>query len=650
MSANGASGDGGQAGGEQPPQDGHGRAIDRRTLLKGALVAGGTLLGGGVALADLAHEAPRKKSVAAGHRGTPHDHAAAQPHGVAGSGSDAPASPPPQHHNRRAPGPYTRQPNILFVMVDQLRTPRWFSDVTMTSALTPNIARLQKDAVSFQSHYTASNDCSPARAALLTGLYTHQTGCMITGGSTLSPRFPTWGSMLRELGYSTWWYGKWHLTHGDNRWSLPADAGALERYGFGGGTYPSPDGGPGQGWRADPAIAKQFKRWIKSSHARSPWCTTVSFVNPHDIAWWYRWSDQFTHEAHAQERASALPPNFETPEQLQSRRKPRLQLSFVETTTDSFGHAPYTGPKVTEAWLPFLDLYLKLVRQVDVHIGEVLNALYSRPSIAENTIVVFTSDHGEYGASHGLRGKGGSVYDEALHVPLLVKDLRDRKLTRAPRVPRRGLTSSVDVAPLLLDLATGSSSWRRDSHFSQIAHRHDLLKMLSSPSAPGREYVLHATDEIVTEFAARLYAADAPLHVTALRSQHGKVALYSDWKHRSIEPHQRRQEGELYAYDTEAGRLELDNTFGEGSALQARLLPKLLRATRLELHERLPQRLHAAQREGFHDYYHRASKSAVTATERRSRLLERMEEGKPLGGGLRTMLERQRDGYISIQS
>src|SRR6202012_2092080 len=110
------------------------------------------------------------------------------------------------------------QPNILVILVDQLRFPAWFSPMADGTALTPNLRRLRDNAVSFSGHYTAANDCTPARSTLLTGLYTHQTGCMITGGSTLSPRFPTWGTLLREQGYRTWWYGKWHLTHGDGRW------------------------------------------------------------------------------------------------------------------------------------------------------------------------------------------------------------------------------------------------------------------------------------------------------------------------------------------------------------------------------------------------------------------------------------------------
>ncbi len=83
--------------------------------------------------------------------------------------------------------------------------------------------------------------------------------------------------------------------------------------------------------------------------------------------------------------------------------------------------------------------------------------------------------------------------------------------------------------PLLLDIATGSSTWRADSHYSHIAARHDLASMLSDPGAPGRDYVLHATDETVTEFAIEPYEASAPLHVVALRTPRAKYATYSNF-------------------------------------------------------------------------------------------------------------------------
>ncbi len=558
----------------------------RRILLeRGLIAAGGLVAGGGLAGCGAA-SAPKRSRLTQGL--------------VRGAG-------------RRAP-------NILVILVDQLRTPQWFQNGALAAGLMPHLASLRRGGVYFTGHYTAANDCSPSRAALLTGLYTHQTGCMITGGSTLAPKFPNWGSMLRDVGYRTWYFGKWHLTHGDNLWRLPADAGALERYGFAGGTYPSPDGGPGQGWRVDPHIARQFDAWYATAPAHRPWCTTVSFVNPHDIAWWYRWSDQSPPEHSAPRIVGGLPPNFETPEEMLARRKPRLQRSLQETAQVSFGKVPYKGPAVESAWLPFMDLYLKLAHEVDKHVGHVLATLMSRPHVAENTVIVFSSDHGEYGASHGMRGKGAAAYEEALRVPLIVKDLRG-VLTAAPATPRTGLTSSVDVAPLLLTIATGSNAWRSESQHSQLAGRHDIAAMVEDPSAPGRPFVLHSTDEIVTEYAVELYAANAPRHVTAIRTPTAKYALYSNWRHATNTPVSHGQERELYDYSTRAGRLELDNRAGR-SELEGSLRAQLLAATRDELRQPLPARLQAAQRDGYSDYNELAKRAAIKATSRRRKIEE----------------------------
>lgn len=616
--------------GEQDDQKG--RLIDRRTLLKSGLLAGGALAGGGVALADLfsAKDVPQAARAAAQHSHIAHP--------------DVAATSTAASQTKRSAQRGHRRPNILFIMVDQMRTPQWFSAAAAAAGLMPNLDRLRRGAVSFESHYTASNDCTPARSALVTGLYTHQTGCMVTGGSTLDPGFPTWGSMLRELGYGTWWYGKWHLTHGDNHWTPYRDHGALEPYGFSGGTYPSPDGGPGQGWRVDPYVTSQFEDWVAKAPANEPWCTTVSFVNPHDIAWWYRWSDRFASEASAPSRVKHMPPNFETPKEMERRGKPRLQRSLQDTADVSFGRVPYAGPQLLEAWRPFMDLYLKLLRQVDRHIGQVMRALHTRPEIAANTVVLFSSDHGEYGSSHGMRGKGAAVYEEALRVPFIVKDLRGGALTRSPRVGRKGLTSSVDVAPLMLSIATGGNAWRRDSHYAHLAHRHDMLSMVRDPTAPGRSQVLHATDEIVTEFAIKPYAADAPLHVAAIRTPTAKFALYSNWASHSSKVLGDGQERELYDYSSSAGRMELENLAGRGGALESELHSKLVAAASQEMRERLPRRLHAAQKGGFRDYFETAGHAAIKATERRARLVEHEQEGHTLGGGLEQMLHRQQRG------
>ncbi len=601
-----------------PSRDERGKLIDRRTLLKSGLLAGGALAGGGAALADLISK-PNPLPQGA--------HPAKLTEGAA-RGEGAQAS---KHSSKGVPTSKAyKAPNVLVVMVDQLRTPQWFSDSPAAAQLMPNLARLREGAASFSSHYTAANDCTPARAALLTGLHTQQTGCMITGGSTLDPGFPTWGTMLRELGYRTHWFGKWHLTHGDNLWDAHEDAGALEPYGFAGGTYPSPDGAPGQGWRVDPHIVTQYESWLARAPKGKPWCTTVSFINPHDIAWWYRWSSRFAAEAQTPEIVSSLPPNFETPEEMEARGKPALQRSLQDTAQASFGEVPYEGPEVAESWLPFMNLYLKLLAEVDGHIGSVLTALASRPDVAQNTVIVFTSDHGEYGASHGMRGKGGGAYEEAIRVPLMVRDLREQ-LVSAPRVERTGLTSSVDVAPLLLDIATGSSSWRSDSHYSHLASRHDIASMLADPSAPGRPHVLHTTDEMVTEFAMEPHAAEAPLHVVALRTPKAKYAMYSDFAPGTIKFAGRR-ESELYDYSSSAGRMELRNDAGS-SPLEGKLAAELKRAIRDELRAPLPKRLHAARKRGLVDYFETAQRAVVKAAERRLRRAEAETEG-PFGEGV----------------
>ncbi len=583
------------------------RRIDRRTFLKGGLLAGGLLAGGGAAIAELAKndEAPQT----AHPRGPAH-----HPHRPTEQPPPSNAA-PPTATARRAHGP-----NILVILVDQLRAPQWFTAAPAMARLLPNITRLHREGVSFERHYTASNDCTPARSTLLTGLYTHQTGCMITGGSTLDPGFPTWGKMLREQGYASWWFGKWHLSHGDNHWSVIQDAGALEPYGFQGGTFPSPDGGPGQGWRVDPQISDQFEEWLTEEGRGRPWCTTVSFVNPHDIAWWWHWSEKVPAEASAPSRVHALPPNFETAALLEAHRKPLLQRSLQQTAAASFGAVPLAGPEVQPRWLPFLDLYVKLQHTVDHQIGRVLRALESRPEVAANTVVIFTSDHGEYGASHGLRGKGGGAYEEAIRVPLIVKDPR-RALTKRTRVPRTQLSSSVDVAPLLLTIATGSNAWREDRHFEHLAGRADLAAILEDHRAPGRRYVLHATDEIVTEFAVEEYAANAPLHVIALRTANAKYATYSNWHPGSIAPESHAEEYELYDYRARAGRLELDNLAGR-SPLEHKLRATFARALREELRGPLPRHLLPAHKYGFENYFLTATKAARGATAARLRRVE----------------------------
>ncbi len=537
---------------------------DRRTFIKqGLLAAGGLVLG------------------AAGSANAPAYAARAPKHAA----------------HRRAKHARQGPPNILVILVDQLRTPVWMPLGASPSTLMPNLAALRNGAVNFERHYTAANDCSPSRGTLLTGLYSHQTGCLITGDSLLDPGFPTWGTLLRERGYQTSWWGKWHLN--------PDPNASLEQYGFSGGTYPSPNGAPGQGTTVDPEIAAQFAEWFREAGGDGPWCTTVSFVNPHDIAWWYRFTEKVPPESAPPALASQLPANFETPEALEAQRKPRLQRSLQDTADRSFGKVPFSGPEALSMWTGLMDTYLMLQGYVDAQIGKVLQTLASQPAVRENTVVLFTSDHGEYGGSHGMRGKGASAYEEAIHVPLSVRDFRPAHAaaTAASRVPRTQLSSSVDVVGLLLSLATGSEAWRRERRYEHLAKRQDLAAICAHPSAPGRPWIVHATDEDVTEFATEPYAAEAPRHVVALRSPRGKLALYSNWQPETTHQEVAGQELELYDYSQPSGRAEVLNSAGVQTELEEELWEVLeTEVLTGELRAPLPSGLHAAQRRGIANY------------------------------------------------
>jgi hypothetical protein len=211
----------------------------------------------------------------------------------------------------------------------------------------------------------------------------------------------------------------------------------------------------------------------------------------------------------------------------------------------------------------------------------------------------------------------------------MVRDPRG-VLTSATAQLRTQLTSSVDVTPLLLTIASGSNGWRRERRYSHIASRLDLATILADPAAPGRDYVLHATDETVTEYAIEPYAANAPLHVTAIRTPRAKFAAYSHWEYHTIDPIPRGAEVELYDYTTQAGRLEVQNVAGRSIAEET-LRSELHSAVRNELREPLPYHMREAHIRGFENYFSTARNAALGAASRRRLRSERLVGQLPRG-------------------
>jgi hypothetical protein len=212
--------------------------------------------------------------------------------GALGTGGLAPR-PAAADGTAPADGP---QPNILFILVDEMRFPSVFPQGVKDAGeflarYMPNVHSLWRRGVKFSQHFTAASACTPSRGVLVTGLYNQQSwlGLTLTNQPLrpaitppLNPAYPTYGKLLRRAGYRTPYVGKWHV-------SFDLVAG-LEPYGFQRLTLPDPVGYNLQGaigqeplYPNDKDIAEDAVRWLGSRRAHDePWCLTVSFVNPHD--------------------------------------------------------------------------------------------------------------------------------------------------------------------------------------------------------------------------------------------------------------------------------------------------------------------------------------------------------------------------------
>ncbi len=382
--------------------------------------------------------------------------------------------------------------NILFVFTDQERYfPRWPKGFSL-----PGHERLSTTGVTFQNHYCPAVMCTSSRSVILTGLQTPDNrmfeNCDLPYVKALSPDIPTIGHMLRKAGYYTAYKGKWHLNGAfDSHAPNHLFEQEMEAYGFSDYFWPGDAVAHTLGgYSFDHVIAGTAQSWLRRKGRPmgddgKPWALFVSLVNPHDIMYFNTDAPgenvQDTghlamHAARAPEHAlfgarwdEPLPKSLTQPAKEAGR--PGAHAEFQKAWGYTLGNVPPEPAR----WQRFNDFYLNSIRSVDLQIARLLSELDDL-GLADSTIVVFTSDHGELGGAHGLRGKGPFAYEEGTHLPLHVvhPDVRGGQECRA-------LTGHIDLVPTLLSMAGVAPG-----KFSDLAGRDlpgkDFTALLGGPS------------------------------------------------------------------------------------------------------------------------------------------------------------------------
>jgi len=335
----------------------------------------------------------------------------------------------------RQPGEQAaRRPNVIFILSDDHR---WDAMGVVQREQgekgrfpwlkTPSMDRLSAEGVRFTNAFDVLSLCSPSRAALLTGQYNHTNG-ITTNGMPLSESAVTHASLLREAGYTTGYFGKWHM--GRQSGKRPGFDRSVSFVGQ--GHYIDceleVDGKatPTKGWVDD--VSTDFAiSWMKEVKA-DPFLLVLGFKSPHSPRGGDNLPDRLRH-LYKDEK---------------SRRVPNLGVAPVwQTSAPPGAGMPRGGLVDAEVHRD----YMRHVTGVDQNIGRLLDAI-DELGLRDDTVVIYSSDNGYYLGEH-CSGDKRSAYEESLRIPLLV---RYPKLYPAATTVDK-MVLNIDLAPTLLDFA-----------------------------------------------------------------------------------------------------------------------------------------------------------------------------------------------------
>lgn len=364
-----------------------------------------------------------------------------------------------------------RHPNLVFVFADQ-----WHRNAVTCMGrdpvVTPRMDAFAGEGMLFEHAYTTNPVCTPSRASIMTGKYPYSNN-MMHNWLQLPLEEETMARASKRHGYETGYIGKWHLDvfhPGDvgNHWSNHTPPGP-RRMGFDfwyscgcnhdhfSLNYMRTDGTihRGEGWQVEHETDRAIEYIENAGHAirdpAKPFCLYLSWAPPHNLCGGKRLN------AGKKDTQYAAPIEFEEPYR---------------------SHPPQPPPNAVGHEAKFLDAapgYFGGINSMDEHFGRLLDCL-DREGIAENTIVVLTSDHGEMLQSHG-RWLKDIWFEESIGIPFLIR--WPGKIPRGVRQPL--LFNTPDMMPTLLGLM--------GCEIPAGCQGGDYSRTLLGEDRPGPEYV-----------------------------------------------------------------------------------------------------------------------------------------------------------------
>ena len=381
------------------------------------------------------------------------------------------------------------RPNILLVTADQ-----WRADLSGPARRfptpTPHLDALAREGTTFARHYCQAYPCGPSRASLYTGLYPHKHRSVVNG-MPLDARHPTLFQCIRAVGYRPTLFGYTDVTL-DPRGKPPGDpdngdfenvcpglvpalllterAGPwLARLAARGIAVRDPDAGRhgifaersfGQPtvFSADDGeaafLADAFIDWLRVAGSE-PFCVHLSFVAPHP---------PFAVPADLRHRVDSVavpPPVRGSGPEIEAAQSPLVaELLRSVNAGPALPGMPGLARDVDDATIAHTRaIYAEMAAEVDRQFGRIVAALEAAQRW-QNTIVVFTGDHGDQLFDHWMLGKTG-YFDQSAHVPLIIRD--PRAAAAGGRVVT-AFTEAIDLMPTLLDLVGLAAPRNCDGH------------------------------------------------------------------------------------------------------------------------------------------------------------------------------------------